>query len=67
MAKMSPRHVNMVIRLEPPWLMNGRGMPVRGTVFVTPPMLRKVWRAMVVVNPMTKRAPNGSLVNFATR
>ena len=41
---------------EPPWLMNGRVTPVRGSRRVTPPTMRKAWKEREAVRPTAVKA-----------
>ena len=50
----------MVIRDEPPELMNGRVIPVNGTELVRTPMLIRAWKAMTQVTPIASSRPSGS-------
>jgi hypothetical protein len=55
-----PQHISLVIRDEPPELMNGRVIPVKGRELVSTPMLTKAWITMAQVAPVASRRPNWS-------
>ena len=62
-----PQHISLVIRDEPPELMNGRVIPVSGAAPITAAMLISAWPQTSVVIPAASRFPNGSLQVSATR
>ena len=44
---------------EPPYDTNGSVMPVSGMTRVTPPMMRNVWKPMIVAMPAANSFANG--------
>ena len=50
---------------EPPWLMKGRVMPVRGSRRVTPPTMMKAWIDIDVMRPTAVNAAMSDLARAA--
>ena len=55
-----PTAAKLMIRLEPPALTNGSGMPVTGMSPTTTPMLMNAWMQIQDVIPAASRAPKVS-------
>ena len=57
----------MATRDDPPYETNGNVMPVSGMTRVTPPMMRNVWRPMIVAMPAANSFANGRTASTAMR
>jgi len=62
-----PTAAKLMMRDEPPALMNGKVMPVIGTSVTTTAILMKAWRQSQAVIPAARSAPNESGAASATR
>ncbi|MDF2735845.1 MAG: hypothetical protein K0S97_2469 [Chloroflexota bacterium] len=62
-----PTAAKLMMRDEPPALMNGKVMPVIGTSVTTTAMLMNAWRQSHAVIPDASSAPNVSGAASATR
>ena len=50
--------MNSMIRELPPWLTNGRGMPVTGSSLMFTAMLMNTWNRIMMVIPVASSRPN---------
>ena len=62
-----PIAAKLIVRDEPPALMNGRVMPVTGISATTTAMLMNAWRHSHAVIPAASSAPNVSGARSAVR
>ena len=62
-----PTAAKLMMREDPPALMNGSVIPVIGSRATTTPMLMKAWRHSQAVIPAARRAQNVSGAPSATR
>ena len=62
-----PTAARLMVRDEPPALMNGNVMPVTGMSATTTPTLMNAWRQSQAVMPAASSAPNVSGAASATR
>ena len=60
MAIRSPTFIHMKTIELPPALIKGRGTPVRGMSFVTPPRLVNIGQMTEAASPSVSEARNGS-------
>ena len=57
--------MKLASREVPPWLMKGRVTPVSGKSLVTPPTMRKAWKASALVRPTAAKAAESDLARAA--
>ena len=62
-AKPRPRKAKS--SADPPWLMNGKGMPVTGNSPIIIPVLMATWKNSTAANPTSKKAPARSAAIWA--
>ena len=62
-----PTAARLMVRDEPPALMNGSVIPVTGINATTTPMLMNAWMQSQAVMPAARSAPNVSGAASATR
>ena len=55
-----PQQISFVIREEPPELIKGRVIPVKGRELVSTPILINAWKTTAQVHPVASRRPNWS-------